>query len=96
MLKELFPSDWDFCRAYLDEVLDEAIVKIFSAQMCVSSCGLDLEDAFINGQQGDIEGTTTQIKDEDVLLAHCPLLVQACNGEGRMRYIAEARKKVFQ
>ena len=36
--------------AHLDEVLDEAVVEILSSQVSVSSCGLDLEDALIDGQ----------------------------------------------
>jgi hypothetical protein len=32
----------------------------------VSICGFDLEDTFLNGEEGDIESTTTKIENEDV------------------------------
>lgn len=34
--------------------------------MSVTSCRLDLKDAILNGQDGYIEGATTQVKNEDI------------------------------
>ena len=59
-------------------MLDEAVVKVLSSQVGVSGGGLDLKHALIDGENRDIEGSTTQIEDEDVLLASCALLVQPC------------------
>ena len=36
--------------------------------MGVSGSGLDLEDTVLDGEEGDIERTTSQIEDEDVFL----------------------------
>jgi hypothetical protein len=62
----------------LDKVLDEAIVKVLPSQMGVSGCGLHLEHSLVDGEHRDIEGTATQIEDEDVLLTGCPLFVKTC------------------
>jgi hypothetical protein len=59
-------------------VLDEAIVKVLPSQMGVSGCGLHLEHSLVDGEHRDIEGTATQIEDEDVLLTGCPLFVKTC------------------
>jgi hypothetical protein len=36
--------------------------------MSMSISGLNLEDTFFNGKEGDIESTTSKIEDEDVSL----------------------------
>ena len=77
-------------------MLDEAIVEIFSTKMCVSCCGLDLKHTLVNGQQGDIKGATTQIKDEDVLLPSGTLLIQTCMNFKTMRISARMSLKPLQ
>eukprot|EP01084_Bolivina_argentea_P109167 195120_1 len=52
----------------LHEVGDHAVVEVLTTQMGVTSGGLDLEEAANDGQEGNIEGTTTQIEDQDVAL----------------------------
>lgn len=47
----------------LDEVADERDVEIFTSQMGVAVGRLDLEDALLDLENGDIEGTTTEIVD---------------------------------
>merc|ERR1719319_1014497 len=65
----------------LDEVIDQPVVKILSSQMGVSGGGLDLEDAFLDGEDGDIEGSTSKIEDEDIALG-CALLFVEAIGDG--------------
>lgn len=48
--------------------------------MGVAGCGLDFEDAVVDGQQRDIEGTASQVEDQDVLLT-LALFIQAV-GDG--------------
>ena len=50
---------------FLDEVVDETVIKIFTTKMGITSGSLDFKDDIFDGQQRDIEGTTTQIEDED-------------------------------
>ena len=62
-------------RQDLNEVLDEAVVKVFPAQMSVSCCGLDLKHSLIDGEQGHIKCAATKVEDEDVPLSSSSLLV---------------------
>ena len=55
--------------AHLDKEVDKTVVKVLSAQMGVSSSGLDLKDALFDGQQGHIKCATAKVKDEDIALA---------------------------
>ena len=55
-----------------NEVVDQALVEVLSAQVGVTGSGLDLKDSLLNGQQGHIEGATTQVKDENVALSGGP------------------------
>lgn len=48
--------------------------SILTSQMSVSICGKNLEHTVVNSQDTDIKGTTTKIKDKNVLLS--TLLVQ--------------------
>ena len=50
----------------LDEVVDETVIEIFTSQVGVTSGGLDFEDTLLNAQKGDIEGSSTEIEDENV------------------------------
>ena len=52
-----------------DEVVHHAVVEIFPTKMSVTSGGLDLKDTIFNGQDGHVEGTATEIEDEDVPLS---------------------------
>jgi len=65
----------------LDEVVHHAVVEVLASQMGVSSGGLDLEDALLNGEDGHIEGSTTEIEDEDIAFGSALLLVKAI-GDG--------------
>ena len=49
-------------------MVDETVVEVLTTQVSVTSSGLDLEDTLLNGQERDIESTTTEIEDEDVAL----------------------------
>jgi len=65
----------------LGEVVDESVVEIFTTQVSVTSSGFDLEDTIFNGEDGDIEGSTAKIEDEDVSLG-ADLLVKTVGDGG--------------
>ena len=67
----------------VDKVVDHAVVEIFSTQMGVASGGLDLEDALLNRQDGDIKGAATKIEDENIALLRSLLLVQTVRNGSR-------------
>ena len=64
----------------LEEVVDHAVVEVLTAEVGVSGGGLDLEDALLDGKEGDVEGTSAEVEDEDVLLV--ALLVEAVGDGG--------------
>ena len=64
------------------EVVDKTVVKVLTTKVSVTSSGLDLEDTLLNGKERDIEGTSTKIEDEDVLLTLLLLVKTVGNGSG--------------
>ena len=64
----------------LGEVGDETVVEVLTTQVGITSCGLDLEDTLLDGQEGDIEGSSTEIEDENVTLASDLLVETVGNG----------------
>lgn len=70
----------------LHEVVDKTVVEVLTTQMSVTSGGLDLEDTLLDGQEGNIESTTTQVEDEDVALA-LDLLVKTVGNSGGGRLV---------
>ena len=52
----------------LGEVHDETVVEVLTTQVSVTSSRLDGEDTTSDVKEGDIESTTTQVEDQDVLL----------------------------
>jgi hypothetical protein len=47
-------------------MVDKSVIEIFTTQMSVTSSGLDSKDTTRDGQEGNIEGSSTQIEDENV------------------------------
>jgi hypothetical protein len=66
----------------LGKVVDEAVVDVFAAKVGVAAGGLDLEDALLHGEEGDIEGAAAKVDDEDLLLV-LDGLVQAVGNSSR-------------
>merc|ERR1719412_3073963 len=66
----------------VDKVVHHPVVEVLTSQVSVSGSGLDLEDALLDGQDGDIEGATTKIKDENIALSRTFLLVQPVGNSG--------------
>jgi len=62
-------------------VVSDALVKVLTTQVSVTSSSEHLEHTVIDRKDGYIESTTTKIKNDDVLLI---LLVETVgNGSGR-------------
>jgi len=63
-------------------VVDESVVKVLTTQMRVTGGGLDLEDTLLDGQERDIEGSSSEVEDEDVLLTGVLLVETVGDGSG--------------
>ena len=50
------------------EVLQEVVVEVLTTKVSVTSGGLDGEDTTSDVKEGDIESSTAEVEDEDVLL----------------------------
>jgi len=75
-----------FSFEFLDEVVDETVVEVLTSQVGVTSSGLDLEDTLLDGEKGDIEGSTTEIEDENVTLT-LDLLVETVSDSSGGRLV---------
>ena len=53
----------------IDDVLDEKLVKVVAAKLCVAVTGFDFDDAGFDHDDRDIESATTQVIDEDPFVA---------------------------
>jgi len=53
---------------FLHAEVDKVVIEIFTTEMGVTVGGLNLEGTVLNGEEGDIEGTTSEIEDENGFL----------------------------
>ncbi|GIX63597.1 NAD-specific glutamate dehydrogenase [Babesia caballi] len=65
-----------------DTVLDQKVVKVLTSEVGVTGGGLDFENTVLNGKNGDIESTTSQVEDEHVFLVGTLLVKTVGNGSG--------------
>ena len=70
-----------------NQPLDDALVKIVAAQVGVAVGGLDLDDAFADFEDGNIERAAAKVIDGDGLVL---LLVQAIGQRGRGGLVDDA------
>lgn len=63
-------------------VFDQLVVEIFTSQMGVSCSSLDFEHSFFNGKKGDIESTTSEIENQNVLFTLLFLIKSIGNSSG--------------
>jgi len=72
----------------LDEVVNDAVVEVFTTEMGITSSSQDLKDAFVNGEEGNIESSTTEIVDND--LGFLALFVKTIRDGGSGRLVDDA------
>ncbi|PHU03309.1 hypothetical protein BC332_28560 [Capsicum chinense] len=53
-----------------DIVVHHSVIKLFTTKLSVSCYGFHLKNTLFNGDEGNIEGTTTKIKDKSILLTN--------------------------
>merc|ERR1719394_1026809 len=72
-----------------DEVVDQPVVKVLPAEVCVTRRGLHLEDAVVDVEDGDVKGAATEVEDVDVHPG-LTLLVQAVGDGGSGRLVDDS------
>lgn len=50
-------------------MVDDTVVEVFTAEMGITGGREDLENTFVDGEEGNIEGTTSEIVDDDLAFA---------------------------
>ena len=55
-----------FAFEFLNEEIDESVIEIFTSKVGIASSGLDLENAFFDGQKEDIESSTSEIENKNI------------------------------
>jgi hypothetical protein len=50
-------------------MLSEALIEVLTSQMGITGSCSNFEDTVIDSEKGNIEGTTTKIEDDNILLA---------------------------
>mmetsp|Transcript_68174 Transcript_68174/g.112146 ORF Transcript_68174/g.112146 Transcript_68174/m.112146 type:complete len:292 (+) Transcript_68174:498-1373(+) len=68
-----------------DEMCHDILIKIFTTKMGVTICCDYFKDAIVNGEKGDIKGSTTKVKHQDILLSF--LLIQTISNSSSSRLI---------
>jgi hypothetical protein len=53
----------------LDDVVDDAVVEVLTSEVRVTGCRENLEDTVVDGKEGDIERSSSEVVDDDVALA---------------------------
>jgi hypothetical protein len=66
-------------------MLSNSLIEIFSSEMSISSSSDDFENTVIDGEEGYIESTTTEIEDNNVLLTR--LLVHTVSNSSGSRLV---------
>ena len=72
----------------LDKVVDDAVVEVLTTKMGITSSSQDLKDTLVNGEEGNIESSTTEIVDND--LGFFALLVETIRDGGSSRLVDDA------
>src|ERR671932_1435164 len=67
-----------------DDPLDDLGVEVVTTETVVAARGLDLEDAIAEREDGDVEGATAEVEDENGLLL---FLVKTIGERGRRRLV---------
>ena len=61
-------------------MVDETVVQVRTTQVGVTCGSLDLEDTFLNREEGDIESSSSEIEDQNVALASALLVKTVGDG----------------
>nr|QES95443.1 heat shock 70 kDa protein [Philasterides dicentrarchi] len=84
----------DINSFFLQEVgsteVDQFLIEIFSSQVGVSGGGFNFEDSFIDGQQGNVESSSSQIEDQNVSFS-LSFFVQSVGNSGGGGFVDDSQ-----
>ena len=75
---------------FVNKVVNETVVEVLATQVSVTGSSLDLEDTFLNGQERDIESSSTKIEDEDIAFSS-HLLVKTVGDSSGSRFVDDTK-----
>jgi hypothetical protein len=92
-----FPQSPQICRnvcpsllfVQFCEMVNDAIIEIFSTEMGVSSSGEDFKDTFVNREKGDIKCASAEIIDND--LGFAAFLVETVGNSGSCWFVDDTK-----
>ena len=67
-------------------MVDETVIEILTTKVSVTSGGLDFEDTLLDGQEGNIESSSSEIEDEDITLTD-GLLIETVGDSSSSRLV---------
>jgi hypothetical protein len=79
-----------FLLVLLDEVFDDAVIKVLTTQVGITSGSQDLEDTIVDREERDIESTTTEVIDDDAGLRLGFFVEAIRDGSGR-RFVNDTK-----
>ena len=66
---------------FIDEEVDDDVVKVFTAEMCVAVCGHYFEDAIAELKDANIKSATTEVENDDFFVFFgLEAISQGCGG----------------
>ena len=68
-----------FALELLYKVVNKTVIKILTIQVVITDSNLDFEDTLFDRQERDIEGSSSEIEDEDIALTR-HLVKTVCDG----------------
>merc|ERR1719219_1605480 len=80
-----------FPLEFLDEMVDHTVIEIFTSQVGISGSRFDFENSILDSQNGDIEGTTTQVENKYIRFGACTFfLVQTISDGSSSRFVDDS------
>ncbi len=85
--KVLRGVDTSLLLVELDEVINNPVVEVLTTEMCITSCFQNFENAVVDGKEGDVEGSSSEIVDDNT--GFTALLVETVRDSGGSGFVGD-------